>query len=68
MSARGGAGVPPAEANSRHGRERPSDFIEAFMLRAAKTASGTPGALLSPGEGTRVAPVGVPSPHEEAVG
>ncbi len=46
-----------------------ADFIEAFMLRAVKTASGAPGALLSPGEGSRVAPVGGTStPHEEAVG
>jgi len=46
-----------------------SDFIEAFMLRAAKTTSGTPGALLSPGEAARVTSTGgVPTPHEEAVG
>jgi len=46
-----------------------ADFIEAFMLRAARATSGTAGALPSPGEGTRVAPAGGTStPHEEAVG
>jgi hypothetical protein len=46
-----------------------SDFIEAFMLRGARAASGTPGALLSPGEGTGTMPAGgAGTPHGEAVG